>query len=101
MQAWARPVACSVAARCCASAVCVDGTCVHYPEGAAGDPCHRTEVADTCGPGLACEWGDWVCVPLLAAGEPCSGTGQCQGRCNYQTCRCEPTEPYCDEPLVR
>jgi hypothetical protein len=80
---------------------CVNGTCVHYPEGAAGDPCHRTDMADTCGAGLACEWGDWVCVPLLEEGEPCSGSGECKGQCNARTRRCEPSEPYCDEPLLR
>ena len=78
---------------------CVDGTCVHYPEGKAGDPCNRTEMADTCAAGLACDWFDWVCVPLLENGASCSSGGECRGRCNFRTGRCESAEPFCEEPL--
>jgi coenzyme F420-reducing hydrogenase gamma subunit len=38
---------------------------------------------------------------LLEEGEPCSGSGECKGQCNARTRRCEPSEPYCDEPLLR
>ena len=77
--------------------VCVDGLCVHHPQGRAGDPCGRTDVGNTCAFGLACQ--DSVCVALLADGAECSGSGECLGRCNFETGHCETPAFYCEEPL--
>jgi hypothetical protein len=77
--------------------VCVDGICVHHPEGREGDACGRTDVDDTCATGFACR--DSLCVALLADGAECSSSGVCLGRCNFDARRCETPTLYCEEPL--
>jgi len=73
---------------------CVDGTCVHHPDGRAGDPCYASEVADTCASGYRCE--DRICVARLEDGARCT-IDECLGRCDYETLLCVSAEPYCDE----
>jgi hypothetical protein len=73
---------------------CVDGVCVHYPEGQAGDACYASEVADSCASGYRCE--DHVCLARLEDGAHCT-IDECRGRCDYATLRCVSAEPYCDE----
>jgi hypothetical protein len=74
--------------------VCEASVCVHHAEGQPGDACGRTDAGDTCTAGASCQ--DSICVALLADGEPCSGSGECLGRCNFETRRCETPTLYCE-----
>jgi hypothetical protein len=75
--------------------VCEAGVCVHHAQGQPGEACGRTDAGDTCAAGAACR--DGACVALLADGEACSSSGECSGRCNFDTRRCETRTLYCGQ----